>query len=292
MIDSLTDTPESCHGRPIPRKEQTLYDRSGVEYLFHAVVSDTEWVVHPIMESTNWEGDREIYPADSPCLMNPRNLFEKRPVNVVQSDISALAEQARVLREEITQLRHEKYQFDREVKGREERLKKHDKLRMLDDYLLGKINFLVFRQEQSGKFIKTLKECETGDRYARHKLPLLTLFGETGGELNWKMNRYSDGSGADTEVILCETEDEAIAVIDRWIAEAVDAWQKSGDHATALYAKSLAITHNRTYPDEIERFLRRVAVKRAEDIVAQARTSLQDRIDNLNKARAYLIEFD
>jgi hypothetical protein len=47
------------------------------------------------------------------------------------------------------------------------------------------------------------------------KLKLITLFGETEGELEWRLGRYSDGSGSNELIIPCTSMDDAKSVLEQ-----------------------------------------------------------------------------
>ena len=46
-------------------------------------------------------------------------------------------------------------------------------------------------------------------------LKLITLFGKTDGDLEFRINRWSDGSGMDTQMIPCRSREEALKVMQR-----------------------------------------------------------------------------
>lgn len=58
-------------------------------------------------------------------------------------------------------------------------------------------------------------KCE----YSKRDLKLLTLFGNTKGELCWRLNSYSDGSGSNFDVIPCISQEEAEAAARSIVAD-------------------------------------------------------------------------
>lgn len=53
-------------------------------------------------------------------------------------------------------------------------------------------------------------------------LKLLTLFGKSDGDLNFRINRYSDGSGSNEDIEFFETEDECIEYIREKVKDSID----------------------------------------------------------------------
>ncbi len=285
----LTPNPEVKADRPIPKPEARLYDRSGIEYAFRGVLDDGWWVVSTIMEYSTYDGDTETYPTDTMSVIRPCDLFTTPPKPVVHADVAALRAQAKALRDEINALRSEKMQFEREVKEREERIKRHKGLERLDDWIAGKINFIVFSQARSGgKYIGTLGDLESKERYDKFKLPLLTLLGATKGQLDWQLNQYSDGSGSKSEIVVCETEDEAKAILQARIDALLAEWKANGNASLLAEAQRIADAHGLDFPDDAERALKMLHIANLERKVMNSQSSLADAISSLNEARSKL----
>lgn len=48
---------------------------------------------------------------------------------------------------------------------------------------------------------------------------LLSLFGRSDGDLEWRLNQYSDGSGCGSTVYPCTSYDQALDIVREWFAE-------------------------------------------------------------------------
>ena len=101
------------------------------------------------------------------------------------------------------------------------KLVKQDRaLERIEDFLEGKITFFV-EQPYSycwsrAPYIIKASDAKTKDGgYYNDALKLLTLFGKSDGNLEWGLNKYSDGSGSNVLVYPCVSYAEAIKVIIR-----------------------------------------------------------------------------
>src|SRR5262249_25554574 len=105
----------------------------------------------------------------------------------------------------------EKASEEREIANRQTRIRTHEALKRLDDFLAGNITHAV-RARYSGISIGTFAEVfEEGGRYDKG-VKLLTLFGDKKCGLSWHLNDYRDGSGSYTEIFPCTSLEDAKAV--------------------------------------------------------------------------------
>jgi len=107
-------------------------------------------------------------------------------------------------------------------------------------------------------------------------MKLLSLFGSSGGDLTWQINRYRDGSGGWTEMTPCLSYEEAINVARQLFAEHENDVLADGSHhkpsrswvdaAAALglqlsrkYMESLETAENTEKQAEINRLRKKLA---------------------------------
>jgi hypothetical protein len=125
-----------------------------------------------------------------------------------------------------------------------------------------------------------------GDGSWDKSLRLLTLFGDTKGDLQWRINRYSDGSGSSNiEVFPCHNEEEAIAIVRQLYTDAVAVWreQDKKHYGRAIEWSTKCPEGWVTVPDDIREYLA--------DAKQQARQAeLEKARENLAKAEAALKE--
>ena len=81
-----------------------------------------------------------------------------------------------------------------------------DKLKYLDLFLSGGITHYL-ETSWGIKIVEFSKACCGCDH---NNMKLLTLYGSSSGELNWRLCNYSDGSGGNSHVIPCTSYEEAL----------------------------------------------------------------------------------
>ena len=95
---------------------------------------------------------------------------------------------------------------------RMEALQQYEGLQHLEDFILGKVTHYVVTERWQVPRIIDFDDTEA--EYARNREKrLLTLFGNSEGNLAWQLNRYADGSGGSTQVIPCRSLEEAQEVL-------------------------------------------------------------------------------
>lgn len=103
---------------------------------------------------------------------------------------------------------------EREIEDRLKKLAKYKGLERLEAFIDGKITHFVVI-DYNGVNVKTFEELAVyrqDDRRAPDGIKLLTLFGDSKGDLSWRLDQYRVASSSDMEVIPCISEEEAIAL--------------------------------------------------------------------------------
>lgn len=120
------------------------------------------------------------------------------------------------LKDTIKDLQTEKYQIQKEITAStqeyESIMKKYNKfsgLKNLNRFINGEITHYV-ELHYSG--IKIIDFENSRANFGDNELKLLTLFGESGGNLTWKLNEYADGSGGNYKIIPCVSYEDALRV--------------------------------------------------------------------------------
>jgi len=133
-------------------------------------------------------------------------IFEKPPTEILDKRVIEL-------NKEIEELNSKKFGIEKSIrdlmnieKEIQEKTSRISALENIFDFIDGKITHYVTKS-YSG--IKIIKFNDTKSEYSDYK-KLLTLFGNSKGDLSWKLNRYSDGSGSDEIVIPCTSYEMAI----------------------------------------------------------------------------------
>lgn len=166
-------------------------------------------------------------------IVQESTLHTNPPRQKINNQIVELQATLEDLRQQILARKRDLQDFENGYDDRMARLKQHESLRRLDDFIAGQITHYV-EISYGPPTIVSFEDAKTDDATdKRDKLKLLTLFGRTNGNLEWGLNRYSDGSGPDATVFPCTSYDEAVEVAGKLFAE---------------HAEKALAPDNRTYP--------------------------------------------
>jgi hypothetical protein len=162
-------------------------------------------------DETNYICDSSLYIVDNVYDDAPRQVYDKKIVELNDS-ISKLKDEEESIRYRISSsIEKEKQVLDK--------LKNFDKLQYLLDFIDGKVTHYVFIRWST---IEIIEYKDSKSEYS-HDMKLLSLFGSSKGDIAWRINQYSDGSGCNTEVIPCLSYEMALIesqkVIDNMIGQ-------------------------------------------------------------------------
>lgn len=192
---------------------------NGAEVILQARTDDGQFVVAPVLIVTSYRmsydgpdeyDHEEPGPAFLAQTLNSKAPVEKKDAEVAEIDqrISAKRKDLEAIDAEIRRVTSERDQIMK-------RLSDVPALRHLDDIIAGRFTHVVF--ESHDYIVQTaeqaMKASSRDDDYQWRKQPwrLLTLFGKTGGDLQWRINDWKDGSGSNRDVRLFTSEEEAVA---------------------------------------------------------------------------------
>ena len=164
-------------------------------------------LVRPIARFTTWGG--EEYEEPTAALELWDRVYPKPPVPIVAEEIAQMKADVSAAREQLRTTEREIAEAQKDALATMKRLVRYEPLKNLEALLDGTITHVV----ETGYSV-TIKDFETAksyrDDYSRKDvLRMLSLKPTEDGEIRWHLNRWSDGSGTDTPVILCASEKEA-----------------------------------------------------------------------------------
>jgi len=187
------------------------------------------------------------------------------PTKLYHKEVASLIAHAEQVRNEVKELAQKSWKLENDIRAGQrdyvikmDKLKRLPQLELLEDFVDGKITHLFYLCNYSPRITEFRKDV---DEYSRGELKLLTLHGNTKGDLQWKINRYSDGSGSYTEIIPCRSLDQAREKAQVWI----NGLEK--ERYTSTLGK-FASEHGLTIPTEFtehEQIKRRMELKRRLD---------------------------
>lgn len=213
--------------------------------------------------------------------------FLSPPRDVIDKEIATLQAKADELRTECIKLGREhaetKREIEKDLEARKARLARHEQLKQLDDFVTKGVACYV-TCDHYGE-INTKGFNSTKSDYGRDSFRLLSLFGDSKGQLNWQLNRYSDGSGDYTECIPCVSNEDAKAAVVELLNRRWDQWRKDGRLSyLSGYAKS-SQEYGIAVPEDVAAQITKDAEQRKKASLEAAEKAFVDAQANLIKAR-------
>lgn len=225
---------------------QTAYDSSGYKVFINAITDNGMAVCSNFVE---------IYDEDYPEEEISERLFfcdleklsVRPPKNAISEEAKSLLDVKEQISKEITELRSEKSEIQRALlylSSRKEALfAEVEKLKPLENikrFLVEEPKFFVVSVYSDEVYaIKKAPEFYDND-YRERGLKLLTLFGRSGGNLEWGINNYRDGSGTWQEAYPAYSEEEAEQIrIDRISEKLAEATPDNISHTMRVVRVSL-----------------------------------------------------
>lgn len=256
-----------------------LYSRCGSLFEFGEVLDEKRWLIYPTYEARTYDGDYEFYASDQPIIVDPRHYYPKPPKPHADRAVSEADQKLQALRQQIRDAEAEIRQFAVEEKARMARITKHEQLKRLDDYISGKITHYVILSDSDIKIEEFSAAKCTSDK---KQMRLLMLFGDTKGQLDWRISSYSDDSGNGNKH-LCYPHfsyDEALVEVKGVIEDDFEKWRAVAAMATAqnptvpMRAVKACMALKQDLPDDIVAAMRQSALASAGRKVGQAREAL------------------
>ena len=226
-----------------------------------------------------YETNEEEYISspDRPFIVTKEQLFDSAPVAKYDSNILELDKN-------LGELRAQKAELEKEIvqkkKDNEETIRKWEQykgLKNLSNFIEGKISHYVIKQYNGVDILewdKSTSEYSDSEKGVA-KLRLLTLFGKSKGELEWNLNKYSDGSGGNTEVTPCTSYEEAIEVAKALYQVVWDRYMEKGDGYIHSYIVN-ADKHGIDAPPEVILKFQEASKVAAENAINTKKKELED----------------
>ncbi|WP_105430179.1 hypothetical protein [Neorhizobium sp. T6_25] len=186
---------------------ETYFTAAGEKVYLDAITTDGKFVVSQIMR---FEDHYDSFYEDVGPSKLVDKIFQAAPVAVIDERFIAAQTKLSDIENQYQARFAEIVKAERQIKDRLAKLKKYEGLDRLEDFIDGNITHLVLVDEDYKIVgLERLDEMEYG---RKRGMKLVTLFGASGGDLVWRVNQYSDGSGSGSwEIIPCASEEEAVA---------------------------------------------------------------------------------
>lgn len=205
-------------------------------------------------------------------------IYLKPPTQKLEAKVDELDKLITEKRNKLKRVNEELDQAGRRHQEQLKKLKQHQALQRIEDYLDGKFtHFLHVTDYYGPKIITKDQALDQNDRWDK-ELKLLTLFGDTKGNLQWRINKYRDGSGSSwDEVYPVSSEEEAIAIARRLFADAVTEWreQEKKHYGRAVNWANRNDNGWLEVPEDLRDYLRGLELSAKQGAIETARKALE-----------------
>ena len=263
---------------------QTVYNRDGRKLYYRRDLGDGTAIVSRWLKSEGWDGETEEYVSDEPGIVNASQLFKSPPTDVLAKEVADLLASAGTARNELSLLRQEAIEAKREHEQTLATIKACEPLRNIEAFIAGKItHFVVINQSYGGGELYgdvAIVTFEQGITFLKDNgradgMRLLSLCGGSKGDLSWRINHYSDGSGSHKLVVPCLSEDEARAKAAETLDLFWNGFSPNGNDYRIASAIKSADALGFPVPDEIRAHIDAKAIAGLTANVEKAREALE-----------------
>lgn len=198
----------------------TKFDQNGVQVQVVEKLQNGQYLIRKIFSGIgdDWNKEENYLGGE---LFVVDDLFDTPPTERLDQKILDL-------QKKVDDLQQTKREIEQNIRSAEEKgkaklakYKKYEQLEYLDLFLDGKITHYVL--EYWGSFnIISFKKAVPDNRWDPDQTKLLTLFGRSGDNLQWRLSQYSDGSGGGTVVTPCVSYEHALRVAQDFVDNAMN----------------------------------------------------------------------
>lgn len=259
-----------------------VYSRHGHEAEYVMTMPNGMHAVRPGHEEYSCDpevGSQTVYEG----LAEWPEVFLKPPTEKLHAEVAALQEQIEQLQRRLIEVREKDRQAETEIQARMARLKQHEKLAYLDDFIAGKVTHYVIEQQYGDKKLSITEIGKTESQYAEGcglaRVRLLCLFGESKGDISWNINQYSDGSSTSwTTVHPCTSLQQAQQVaaklynaqLEKWRAEHLNDGKLKPSHWSHNALIETATHLGLPVAEDLTAYVQERRVKRYAEMVGKA----------------------
>lgn len=195
------------------------YDRDGNQIEIVEKLKNGQHLIRKIFTDESYEWVESPHAGKELFIVN--DVFDSPPAKKLSQEIVELKQEIVELQCLKRNLAQGILDVEKAGEAKLAKYKKYDQIKILDMFLDGKITHYVLEYWGSFKII-SFEDAVPDERWGKDKVKLLTLFGKTGGNLEWRLNEYSDGSGNNTTVTPCLSYEEALKIAQDIVDAAMD----------------------------------------------------------------------
>lgn len=269
-----------------------------MEKLNHAFLENGERVIIIDELKSGFLIERYMGYQDWECEYNERpsgvsefaeKVYKTEPVSIYSESVVKAKENLSDINGQISEKRVELKLVSDEIKSIEEMCKNNKALNHIFDFINGDFEYFAFPDCYNGDYIRSKNSTlsDEGERYDRDT-KLLTLYGRAKGDLQWCLNRYSDGSGGDFIVVPCKTAEDAKEAVASYMIGQLDGFAKNDNYLTFIAPRYCEWLSKNGYEVGENHLIKAIEIaKKEEDRVLKVAQKDYDRaLKVLNNAKA------
>jgi hypothetical protein len=249
-------------------KNQTVYNYQGIEATYIQELDNGKHLVAvALYDAHGDEYDEVIQVWGEVLTTSPMPKLAKDLVEL-QERIDKNTQLCSEINSEIFKKKQELSNIDSDILKRKNNLKQHKELENLELFIQGKITHFIFID--SGRYeIKEFNESiDLSSRYDKNKFKLLTLYGNSKGDLDWGISESSDGSGNIKTVYPCISKEDAESKVQVIYHELLNKLDHTVMDYTSINTIDSALELGITLKEDIAKaYEQRKEVQRQESIV-------------------------
>jgi hypothetical protein len=227
-------------------------------------------IVRPLVAECGYDGE-DFYRSD---VIEADHVFTEEPVALVGERIRKLNAEELETRKRLEELRNEVLITNSEISKREKAFARHRALDRLEDFIEGRITHVVLVQYGKPSIMPLAEALSRKDEYER-SLKLVTLYGDSKGNLQWHLDHYSDGSGHPYVYIYpFLSEEAALQHALKLCDEAISDWRNKTKHEPCPWwatrvdpfsGMNFILEHGLSVPDDIATEARNRAIRSVQE---------------------------
>lgn len=206
------------------------YLRNGEEVLIHQKVEDGYIIEKYITVYLEYDEEEDL----SGEKVFVSEVFNKPPTNVKEKSLADLDIRIKSKTNVLNALSSEELSLKDSIRKRgleieemDKNAKKYKAIEGAIDFIEGKFTHFAIIPSWGKPYVATKNEGMDAEGKYDRGTKLLTLFGKTEGDLEWRINQYSDGSGSSNQLAQpCKSEQEAIDFIKTFIIKQMGKYVK------------------------------------------------------------------
>lgn len=265
--------------------------KDGRKVYVTAITTDGEYVVEGMVAQVY--GD-DVY-EDRGETWIEQKLYAKPPVAVLDEEIAAKRAQVADLEKRRLELTVSATTAEREVKDRLAKLMKYKGLELVEDFIEGRITHVV-SEDYMGVAIKKFDELAAyfdGDGWNRKQagFKLISLYGKSNGDLQFRLHDYPDGSGMSKTIYPFMSEEDAIAERNELVLKNVErsrAYISDKIHPKQPHHVSVAVDKALEYGLPVPDDLMKVHEDHIRDTAAKSKATLEKQMVEMKAKLAEL----